>query len=156
MQVGILGALAYLPTTLFGLFAGVIVDRLPRRALMVAADLGRAAVIGVVGVWTFMGGIGLADLDVAATLIGLLALVFDVSYQSHVPDLVEPDQLAQANGALEVNRSAATVVGPGLSGGLIEAFGLARALLIAAGALLASLRSEEHTSELQSLTNLVC
>jgi MFS family permease len=139
LQVGLLGALAYVPTTLFGLIAGVVVDRLPRRALMVGADLGRAAVIGVVGVAAFTRHIGLLDLDLAAASVGLLALVFDVSYQSHVPDLVEPDQLAQANGALEVNKSAATVVGPGLSGGLMETLGIGRALFIAAGALMLSL-----------------
>jgi predicted MFS family arabinose efflux permease len=65
--------------------------------------------------------------------------VFDVAYQSHVPDLVEPAKLASANAALEVNRSAATVVAPGLSGGLIEGLGIARALFIACGALLLSL-----------------
>ena len=139
LQVGVLGALAYVPTTLFGVFAGVVIDRLPRRALMIGADLGRAVVIGMVGVLAFEGAARMAELDVAATVIGLLALVFDVSYQSHVPDLVAPDRLAEANGALEVNRSAATVVGPALSGGLMEAFGIARTFFIAAGALLASL-----------------
>jgi MFS family permease len=139
LQVGILGALAYVPTTLFGLVAGVVVDRLPRRALMVGADLGRAMVIAGVGWSAFGGRASLAELYGAATVIGLLALIFDVSYQSHVPDLVAPDQLAQANGALEVNKSAATVIGPGLSGALMDAFGIGRTLFIAAGALLGSL-----------------
>jgi len=138
LQVGILGALAYLPTTLFGLFAGVVVDRLPRRALMIGADVGRAVVIAGVAVLALAGAARMAELDAAAAVIGLLALLFDVSYQSHVPDLVEPDQLAQANGALEVNRSAATVAGPALAGALMEAFGIARTLFVAAGALAAS------------------
>lgn len=139
LQVGVLGALAYVPSTLFGLVAGVVVDRLPRRALMVAADLGRAIVIGLVALATLAGMASIGELFAAATVIGLLALVFEVSYQSHVPDLVEPDQLAAANGALEVNRSAATVAGPGLAGGLIEGLGVARALFVACGALMLSL-----------------
>jgi MFS family permease len=139
LQVGILGALAFVPTTLFGLFAGVVIDRLPRRALMIGSDLGRAAVVGMVGVATLAGAVGIVHLYLAAAVTGLLALVFDVSYQSHVPDLVEPDELAAANGALEVNKSAATVLGPGLSGAIIEAVGMARALFIAAGALMLSL-----------------
>jgi MFS family permease len=139
LQVGLLGALAFVPSTLFGLFAGVVVDRLPRRALMVGADLGRAIVIGAVAIGAFQGMVGVGELYVAATVMGLLALVFDVSYQSHVPDLVEPDQLAAANSALEVNRSAATVIGPGLAGGLIQAAGIARALFVSVGALLISL-----------------
>lgn len=139
LQVGILGALAFVPTTLFGVFAGVLVDRLPRLALMVCADLGRAAVIGGVAIATLYGHASIAGLYAAATACGLLALVFDVAYQSHVPDLVEPERLASANAALEVNRSAATVVGPGLAGGLIEAFGIARALFVACGALVLSL-----------------
>ncbi len=138
-QVGILGALSFLPTTLFGLVAGVAVDRLPRRALMIGADLGRAAVIGGVGVAAALHVAGIVELYAAAAACGLLALVFDVSYQSHVPDLVAPEELAAANGALEVNRSAVTVAGPGLAGGLIEGFGIPRALFIATGALLASL-----------------
>jgi MFS family permease len=139
LQVGILGALAVVPTTLCGLFAGVIVDRLPRRTLMVGADLGRAVVIGVIGLAAFQGAAGMGDLYGAATVLGLLALIFEVSYQSHVPDLVDPEQLANANAALEVNRSAATVIGPGLSGGLIQAVGIARTLFVSSAALLASL-----------------
>jgi len=139
LEVGLLGALAFVPTTLFGVFAGVVIDRLPRRALMVGADLGRAGVIGGVAVAAWRGDLAIADLYVAASATGLLALVFDVSYQSHVPELVEPDELAAANGALEVNRSAATVIGPGLAGSLIEAFGIARTLALAATALMASL-----------------
>jgi MFS family permease len=139
MQVGVLGALTYLPNTLFGLFAGVMVDRLPRRVLMIGADLGRALVIGAVGLAAFRDVASIPELYAAAAIMGMLALVFEVSYQSHVPDLVEHEQLAAANGALEVNRSAATVVGPGLAGALIEATGLAGTLFIACGALLASL-----------------
>lgn len=138
-QVGVLGALSFIPTTLFGLVAGVAVDRLPRRALMIGADLGRAVVIGGVGVAALAHAAGMTELYIAAGVCGLLALVFDVSYQSHVPELVEPEELAAANGALEVNRSAATVIGPGLAGGLIEGFGIARALFISAGALMMSL-----------------
>lgn len=138
-QVGILGALSFVPTTLFGLAAGVAVDRLPRRVLMIGADLGRALVIGGVGVAAMAHAVGMTELYLAAAVCGLLALIFDVSYQSHVPDLVEPEQLAAANGALEVNRSAATVIGPGLAGGLIEGLGIARALFVSAGALTASL-----------------
>lgn len=139
LQVGILGALTFVPTTLCGVFAGVVADRLPRRRLMVAADLGRAIVIGMAGIATWAGAVQIDELYVAAVLMGVLGLLFDVSYQSHVPDLVDGDRLATANAALEVNRSAATVIGPGLSGGLIQAFGIARALFIATAALLASL-----------------
>jgi MFS family permease len=138
-QVGLLGALGFLPTTLFGLFAGVVIDRLPRRALMIASDFGRAIVIGGVGIAAAVGAAGMTELYAAAALSGFLALVFDVSYQSHVPDLVEPDDLPSANAALEVNKSAATVIGPGLAGGLIQAVGMSRSLFLSCAALLASL-----------------
>jgi MFS family permease len=138
-EVGILAALSFLPSTLFGVFAGLAADRLPRRWLMVSADLGRAAVIGAVAVLTARSLVRLEDLYAAAALTGVLGLVFDVSYQSHVPDLVAPEDLATANAALEVNRSAGTVAGPAVSGGLIELAGVAGALFSAVGALVASI-----------------
>lgn len=137
-EIGVITALTFLPTTLFGVFAGVAVDRLPRRLLMVIADAGRATIIGAVALATTRGLVQLVDLYAAAAACGLLALVFDVSYQSHVPDLVDAGDLPSANAALEVNRSAGTVAGPALSGALIETIGLAGTLWFAATALLAS------------------
>jgi MFS family permease len=138
-EVGVLTALAFVPTTMFGFLAGVIADRMPRRALMVAADLGRALVIGLVAIGMIWQTLTLGQLYVAAAGMGLLALLFDVAYQSHVPDLVDAETLPKANGALEINRSAGTVMGPALSGGLIQAIGIAGALVTAAGGLLLSI-----------------
>jgi MFS family permease len=139
LEVGVLTALAFIPTTVFGFLVGVFADRLPRRALMVGADLGRALVIGLVALWVIGQTVTIGHLYAAAAVMGLLALVFDVAYQSHVPDLVDAETLPQANGALEVNRSAGTVMGPVMSGGLIQALGIAGALVTATAGLLLSI-----------------
>ncbi len=138
-EVAVLGALGSVPSTLFGIFAGVVVDRLPRRTLMIGADLGRALLILFVGLATLRGSVDMFELYAAAAGFGVLGLIFDVAYQSHVPDLVEGGELATANATLEVNRSAATVMGPGVSGGLIQLAGIARSLFVACAALVISL-----------------
>jgi MFS family permease len=138
LQVGIITALAFLPSTVLGVVAGLVADRWSRRRLMLIADSGRALVIGLVAAGTFFGHMPLEFIYVAATISGLLGLMFEVAYQSYVPDLVAGRDLAGANGALEINRSGGTVIGPALSGGLIHVAGIAGALFSAAAALAAS------------------
>jgi MFS family permease len=138
LQVGVVAALGFLPQTVLGVFAGLAADRLPKQWLMVAADLGRAAVIALVALGALTRSLDLAELYGAATATGLLGLMFEVTYQSHVPDLVGAAELTSANAALEVNRSAGTVAGPAVSGLLIEAAGVAGALFSSAAALVAS------------------
>jgi MFS family permease len=119
-QVALLGTVEFLPFLLFTLPAGVWVDRLPRRAILIVGDLGRGALGVSVPIAYALGDLHLAQLYVVGFLTGVLTVFFDVAYQSYLPALVEREQLVEGNSKLEVTRSGAQVAGPGLAGLLIK------------------------------------
>src|SRR5512136_3192584 len=88
-QMGLLAAIGSAPVLLLGLVAGVWVDRLRRRPILIAADLGRAALLITIPIAALMGVLSIEQLYVVAALAGILTLFFDVAYQSYLPSLVE-------------------------------------------------------------------
>jgi MFS family permease len=129
-QVGLLAALGWTPWLLFGLVAGVWVDRLPRRPLMIAADLGRAAVLATVPLAALLGLLRMEVLYTVAFLTGALTVVFDVAYLAYLPTLVARDDLVEGNSKLETSASAAQIVGPGIAGLLVRLIGAPGAILV--------------------------
>jgi MFS family permease len=130
LEVGILGAVDFLPFLLFTLPAGVWVDRLPRRRILIVADLGRALVLAVVPLAYLTDTLAMWQLYVVGFAAGTLTVFFDVGYQAFLPELVPRDRLAEGNSRLEVSRSAAQVVGPGLAGFLVGAITAPLAILV--------------------------
>ena len=120
-EVGLLTAVEYLPFLLVGLPAGVWVDRLRRRPILIAADVGRALSLASIPVAHALGDLTLIHLYLVAFLNGTLTVFFDVAYMSYLPSLVERNQLMEGNSKLEVSRSGAELAGPGLAGALIQA-----------------------------------
>jgi MFS family permease len=120
-EVAALGTVEFLPFLLFTLPAGVWVDRLRRRWLMVTADLGRVVALGSIPLAAALGHLTLGQLYIAGFVTGTLTVFFDVSYQSYLPSLVEREQLVDGNAKLEVTRATAQVAGPGLGGLLVRA-----------------------------------
>jgi MFS family permease len=121
-EVAALGVVEFLPFVLFSLPAGVWVDRLRRRPILIAADWGRAAALGSIPLAYVAGALTLGQLYVVGFATGVLTVFFDVAYQSYLPSLVERDQIGEGNSKLEVSRSTAQVAGPGLAGLLVGAF----------------------------------
>jgi MFS family permease len=120
-QVAALGTVEFLPFLLFTLPAGVWVDRLRRRIIMVIADFGRALSLGSIPIVAAIGHLTLAQLYIVGFVTGTLTVFFDVSYQSYLPSIVERGQLVDGNAKLEITRSGAQVAGPGLGGLLVHA-----------------------------------
>jgi MFS family permease len=120
-QVALLGTLDFLPFILFALPAGVWVDRLPRRRVMIAGDLGRAVTLVSIPVAAALGALTIWQLYVAGFAIGTLTVFFDVAYQAYLPSLVGREHVVDGNSKLEATRSAAHLAGPGLGGVLIGA-----------------------------------
>jgi MFS family permease len=119
-QVALVGTMYFLPFFLLTLPAGVWVDRLRRRPILVIADLGRAASLVSVPIAYGLGGLTIWQLYAVAFVNGALTVFFDVSYQSYLPALVGRKQLVEGNAKLEISRSGAQVAGPGVGGGLVE------------------------------------
>jgi hypothetical protein len=105
--IGILRVAELLPGFLFGLVAGAWVDRLRRKPIMIATDIGRALLIATVPLAAFQGWLGLGQLYVIAALVSALSVFFDVAYQSFLPSLVKNDELVEANSKLSAAMSVA-------------------------------------------------
>ena len=120
-QMGVLAAAASAPVLVVSLFVGAWTDRLRRRPLLVAADVGRAVLLLSVPVAALTGRLHLGQLFAVAALVGVLTVLFDVAYQSYVPGLVGQGQLVAANSMLSVSASLAEVTAPGAAGVLVQA-----------------------------------
>jgi MFS family permease len=120
IQMGWLAALGGAAVLLFGLVAGVWVDRLRRRPLLIAADLGRALVLASIPAAAVAGLLGMGQLYLVAALAGVLTVFFDVAYQSYLPALVARGQILEGNSKLALSSSIAEIAGPGLTGMLVQ------------------------------------
>ncbi|MFE0513694.1 MFS transporter, partial [Streptomyces sp. NPDC058964] len=119
-QVARLTALAWTPN-LLAVFLGAWVDRRPgERALMVAADLVRAALLLTLPLAALAGAVTLGQLYAVALLTGLAGVVFGTAYSSFFPRLVPPPSYVDANSKLSASCSASFVAGPALGGGLVQ------------------------------------
>lgn len=128
-DMGLLTACQNAAFLLIGLPAGAWCDRLRRRPVLIAADLGRAAALACVPLLAGLGSLTLGRLFALVFAVGVLTVFFDVSYQSYLPALVGRDRLVEGNGALEASRTVAFTAGPTLAGYAIQILGGPLALL---------------------------
>ncbi len=129
-EFGLLTTIEFLPFILFSLPAGVWVDRLRRRPILIVADLGRAATILSIPIAFYFDALTIWQLYLVGFINGTFTVFFDVAYQSYLPSIVERDQLVEGNSKLEITRAAAQILGPGLAGILIEVLRAPIAMLI--------------------------
>lgn len=140
-EMGLLRALEQSPILLFSLFVGVWLDRVRRRPLLIAADLGRAALVATIPLAAVLGVLRLELLYLVAFPVGCLALIFEVGYRSYLPSLVRREQLVDANGKLNMSVTAAQVIGPAISGVLVAVFTAPLPLVLDAASFLTSAAS---------------
>jgi MFS family permease len=120
LTVGVLNAAGWSAWGVLALVAGVWVDRLPRRPLLIGADLVRLVLIGSIPVAWALGVLTIPQLLVVAAVASACAVVFGLAYTAHVPTLVDSSELGEANARLELSNSAAFLSGPGIAGVLIS------------------------------------
>ena len=120
LEVGILTALEALPYPLFGLFAGVLVDRTRKLPVIIASDVGRGLALLAIPICAWLGVLNMAILYVAGFLVGLLTVIGWPAYQVFMTERVGRENLVEANAKIGVADSAAQLVGPGLAGALIQ------------------------------------
>lgn len=137
-QMGILTAVERAPFLLIGLFAGVWVDRLRRRPILISGDLGRAAVLLTIPVAALAAGLSMPHLYVVGLMVGILTVFFDVAYQAYLPALVNRRQLVEGNSKLEATRSLANLAGPGIAGVVIQLIGAPLAIVLDAASFVLS------------------
>src|SRR6185503_10580482 len=116
-EVGVLTALEALPFSLFGLFAGVLVDRARKLPVIIACDVGRGLALAAIPACAWAGALSMAVLYVAGFFIGLLSVIGWPAYQVFMTERVGRENLVEANAKIGVADSAAQLMGPGLAGG---------------------------------------
>ena len=150
-EFALLGTLEFLPFVLIGLPAGVWVDRMRRRPILIVGDVGRAVGLLSIPVAAALGVLTIWQLFAVVFLNGCLTVFFDVAYQTYLPSIVAPAQLVDGNAKLELTRTSSQRLGPGLAGLLIGLLTAPIALVVDALSYLASAacllrirRSEAH------------
>jgi len=129
VQMGLLTAAGMFPVLLIGLLAGVWVDRLRRRSILIVADLSRALLLLSIPVAAVLGWLGMGQLYVVAVLVGVLTVFFEVANQSFLPVVVKREHIVEGNSKLSASSSLAEVGGPALAGGLVQAISAPFAIL---------------------------
>src|SRR5512146_863275 len=90
-QMGLLNAIGSAPVLVFSLVAGVWVDRLRRRPMMIAADIGRALLLLTIPIAAVLGVLGIWQIYLILALTGILSVLFNTAYRAYLPALVEQE-----------------------------------------------------------------
>jgi MFS family permease len=122
--VGLVLMAGRLPWVLLALPAGVLVDRVDRRRLMVVAAVARAGALAGLAWLVASGHVGVGGMAVIAFCMGIGELLFDTSAQTLLPEIAEPHELSRSNGYLQAGQLGMNeLVGPAI-GGLLAAAAL--------------------------------
>jgi MFS family permease len=119
-EMGLLTAVGFLPFLIVGLLAGVWVDRMRRRTILVASDLVSAVAVAAIPVAAATGWLAMPVLYLVAFVLGFVAVISTVAYQAFLPTLVGRDRLVEASARVEAANSVGSIVGPGIGGFLVQ------------------------------------
>ncbi|MHA3704203.1 MFS transporter [Jatrophihabitans sp. YIM 134969] len=129
-QVGLVSSARWLPYLLFGLAAGVLVDRCRRRPLLAASDACSAVVLVAIPVMSWIGAFNLPALLALMVVFGALTLVHDSASQSFLPRTVPRRLITAANARLDQSDAVAQTAGPALGGTFVAALTAPVAVLV--------------------------
>ncbi|WP_410788523.1 MFS transporter [Kribbella sp. C-35] len=138
VEMGALSALTIAPHLVFGLLAGVWVDRWPLRRVLIWTDLGRLLLLGSVPAVAALGWLYIEQLYAVAVLTGVLTLLSDTASQTMIPALVPRADLMRANSAALLNLNLASTLGPSVAGFLVQVFTAPFAILVDAASYVVS------------------
>jgi hypothetical protein len=151
-EIGVLAAIRAAPALVVGLSAGGLVDRTRRRGILIACDLARAGVLLIVPIAAFTHHLVMADIWLAAALVGALGVLFDMADHAYLPSLIDQRLLIDANAKLGTTESVAEIGGPAIAGALFSALTAPLAIAVnavtylASAAILATIRAKESVA----------
>lgn len=119
-QMGLLRMSGSASAVLVGFFAGVIVDRVNRRSLLIFADLGRALLAALIPAAAFLNILRIEYLFIITFCTGALNILSEVASMAFLPSLVEKENLVEGNSKFAATDSVAGIAGPNLSGLLVQ------------------------------------
>ncbi|WP_086855031.1 MFS transporter [Streptomyces coeruleofuscus] len=129
-EMGLLSAAGHVPYLFVSLFAGVWLDRKPKRAIIVLCDTARALLLLGLPAASWLDVLSVPVLLVIALLVGCFSVVADVGSSAILPSLVKRDELIDGNSKLEMSASSASVAGSALGGAVFQLLAGAASMLI--------------------------
>ncbi|WP_231566568.1 MFS transporter [Pontibacillus marinus] len=129
LSMGIVAALERLPV-LFQPIAGVLADRLNRRGVLLACDIARAILVGVLGILYLQDSLMIWELYIGAFIIGLITQLYNTSQFATIPQLVRKENLQIINSINSGFLNTAVFIAPGVGGLLISFYNPGYALMI--------------------------
>lgn len=118
-QMGLLTSLGFLPFLLFSLFAGVWIDRIKRRPILITANLANALCLISIPILYYMDILNLTALFVVQFLVGTGTVFTSITSGSYMPTLIKKEQLIDGNSRFQLSNSIARITGSSLGGGLV-------------------------------------
>ena len=119
-QMAALAVWRTVPALLFSLFAGVWVDRLRRRPLMIGADLANIVLLASIPAAAAFGRLRIEQVYLVMFLTSFADILFSVGYRAYLPTLVGRDAITQANSILSATEAVAEIGAFGLAGWLVQ------------------------------------
>ena len=116
LKTTVIGLLQTLPPILFGPFIGVLVDRFPKKAILITSDVARGLLIGLIPCLVPIEHFTVESLYVLTFLFGMATAVFVPTLSSAVPFMVARPQFTAANALLQSTTSLGIIIGPAVSG----------------------------------------
>lgn len=131
-SVGLVTALEFLPVLLFSLTAGTVAASYRSGQVLLVANVVRLTAVAGLTLLAFLHRLNLGVLLVAALVVGVATVLYDIAFQAAVPRLIGTGGLLKANSALQASVATVQMAGPALAGVLAEAFGAPLALAVTA------------------------
>jgi len=122
VQMGFLKAAQFAPFLMIGMVAGVLVDRWPRRPILIAGDLGRALLLGSIPIAAILGQLHIEHLYLVVFGVGTFSVFYSTASYAFLPTLIKREQLMEANSKFGLSQTLSQTLGPGLAGTLVQWF----------------------------------
>jgi MFS family permease len=130
VALGISMLCQFAPVLLFGVWGGVAVDRWDTRRLLIGTQTAQAVLAAVLAAFTLTGTVTLPIVYALAVGLGLVTVVDQPARQSFVAELVDTDDIVNAQSLNSVINNVGRLVGPALAGGLIVLTGVGTTFVI--------------------------
>jgi MFS family permease len=129
VDVGWISSSRWLSYVFLGLVAGVIIDRVSRRIVLVMTDIGRGLLLTAICLLVVFGEINVGSLIIIMLFFGVMSLFNDAAYMSFVPQIVPRGLLTRANARLEQSAAVAETSSPAIAGIIVSLIGAPFAIL---------------------------
>lgn len=130
LQMGLLRAAEFAPFLILTLPAGVWADFGIRQRLMISTNLVQGSMILLVPLCVALGWMKIEVLYGIMFMMGSFKVIFEMSYQTYIPEIVNHANLIRANSKIMMSYALGQSAGPGLGGILVEILGASQAILV--------------------------